>query len=308
MPSSPILEIRGLHKNFGRKGILKGVSLSLFAGDRVVILGAKNSGKSTLLKIILNLIFPSSGQILLFGNKHSHHTLRREVGYLPQDLNFPANITAQEYLRLCGELSGISFGVLREEIPATLHLLKLENYRYKDINSLPKNIKRRLALAQAILHKPSLLLADEISSNCPPEEMELFKRAVKEQIGGSGAILYTSNVVGEEERRCDYFLLLRRGRIEVQKHINKVLAGIKFYRLRVEGGDKKLDKKLEELGGVEKTGDGDFRLRILQKRSPDDIKKMVSSCGGKVMEMVEEPPSPQELFREIMREKEGGGK
>jgi ABC-2 type transport system ATP-binding protein len=192
---------------------LRGVSFGIEPGEVFALLGPNRAGKTTLLKILLGLCHPSGGRVSRLGRPLSERSTLARVGYMHENQAFPGYLTAATLLEFFGGLSGISPSVLRTRVPALLDRLGLADRAHESIARFSKGMVRRLALAQAVLSEPNLLVLDE-----PMEGLDLGARLLLQEIVAqhrrSGkAVLIVSHALGEVAQVCDRLAVLVEGRL-----------------------------------------------------------------------------------------------
>jgi ABC-2 type transport system ATP-binding protein len=192
---------------------LRGVSFGIESGEVFAILGPNRSGKTTLLKILLSLCHSSGGRVFRLGRPLSERSTLARVGYMHENQAFPRYLTAVALLEFYGELSSISPSVLRTRVPELLERLGLTDRAHEPIARFSKGMVQRLALAQAVLAEPDLLVLDE-----PMEGLDLSARLqlqeiVAEQRGAGKTVLVVSHALGEVAQVCDRLAVLVEGRL-----------------------------------------------------------------------------------------------
>lgn len=204
--------LEGISKSFGEQRILKGISFSIPAGIIYGILGPSGCGKTTTVKIMTGILKPSSGTATVLERRMPDIELFREIGYMAQADAVYNNLTGRENLEFFGMLYGMKGPSLRDRIHEVLNLMGLTADRDKLVQAYSGGMKRRLALAAAILHKPSVLVLDEPTVGLDPvlrkEIWEAFYRMTTEGV----TIVVTTHVM-DEAMKCDRLALMRNGRL-----------------------------------------------------------------------------------------------
>lgn len=211
------LEIRGLKKHFGLKPILRGVDLSVNAGERVALLGANGAGKTTLLRILAGLTRPGAGQIMLDGLNLLQQTraVRRKIGFVAHQPYLYDELTALENLLFFARMYALEQPQARAvELLQRVGLSKKARER---AHSLSRGQLQRLALARALLHRPQLLLLDEAETGLDQEGLEVLNELLQEHRAKSGTILFTTHDLERAIERSDRIALLHQGRLAYQE-------------------------------------------------------------------------------------------
>lgn len=202
------LEIKNITKKFKHKTAVNGFSMVIDANECVGLIGPNGAGKSTLIQIIADILYADEGGILLDGQKIS--SMKHQIGYLPQYPNFFSWMTAFETLSFMGTLSGMSKDELQKEIPLLLEKVGLGKEAHIHVGTFSGGMKQRLGIAQALLHKPALMIMDEPVSALDPigrrEVLNLLKEIKKET-----TILLSTHILSDAEEICERFVVIKNG-------------------------------------------------------------------------------------------------
>ena len=201
-----------LSKNYGKKSALKNVSVTIHSG-MYGLLGRNGAGKTSLMRILATLSVPSSGEISMNGIPIKETTKIREiVGYLPQDFSFYRNMSVYGAMDYLGLLSNIPDKVRKERISALLEQVNLkENVRTK-VKALSGGMKRRLGIAQALLHNPQILIVDEPTAGLDPEERIRFRNLLSE-FAEDRIVILSTHISSDVESSCENIGVLDNGRM-----------------------------------------------------------------------------------------------
>ncbi len=219
-----VVSVRNLRKRYRRRDpwAVDDVTFELDAGQAFGLLGPNGAGKTSVVKMIAGLIRPDSGSISLFGSNPGNPAARAELGFAPEDPDFPKFLRAPEVLDYFASLFGLDDAERKRRIPETLEFAGLEAER-RQVRQFSKGMKQRLGIAQAILGRPKLLILDEPTADLDP----LGRRAVRaliERLKQSGvAILLNSHLLSEVERVCDNVAILARGRVLKEGTMSEVV-------------------------------------------------------------------------------------
>lgn len=195
-------------KIFKGKIAVNNFSMELQSGECVGLIGPNGAGKSTLIKVISDIIDPTAGEVLLNGKKISK--IKREIGYLPQYPNFFHWMTAKETLTFMGQLSGLKKGELTNSIPEILTKVGLRGEENSKVSTFSGGMKQRLGIAQALLHKPSLIVMDEpVSALDPIGRREVLN--LIEEIKNDTTILLSTHILSDAEEICERFVIIKDG-------------------------------------------------------------------------------------------------
>jgi ABC-2 type transport system ATP-binding protein len=207
------IRTRGLRKVFSGKVAVRSLTLDVSRGEVFGFLGANGAGKSTSVKMLLGLVFPTSGEAEILGRPAGDVKTRSKVGFLPEHFRFYDWLTSTELLKLHGRLYGMSHGMLRERVPALLDLVGLTPHSDKPLRDFSKGMLQRIGLAQALLNEPDLIFLDEPTSGLDPFGRRLVRDIIKAQRARGATVLLNSHLLGEVEITCDRVAFIRDGEV-----------------------------------------------------------------------------------------------
>ncbi len=219
--ATALLSVESLTKNYvrthlGRTTTSRGVqdlSFEINSGEVFGLLGLNGSGKTTTLKLILGLLFPTTGRIGLFGQTGVTTEAQKRTGYLPEVPYFYRHLTPVEVLRLYGSLSKIPEAQLNNRIEEMLRLVKMEPFRTKPMKEFSKGMLQRIGLAQAMLHDPDFLILDEPVTGLDPLGIRQSRELLSELNKRGKTILFSSHSISELERLAHRVGILIDGRM-----------------------------------------------------------------------------------------------
>jgi len=206
-----ILEIQQLYKSFGSQKVLSGLDMNVPEHSIFGFVGQNGAGKTTTMKIVLGLLKSDRGNITICGEKACFGETRtnRNIGYLPDVPEFYNYMRPMEYLKLCGEITGLSKSHTIAKSEELLSLVGLAGER-KRIGGFSRGMKQRLGIAQALLHEPRLLICDEPTSALDPigrREILDILRTIK----GKTTVVFSTHILSDVERICDHVTILHEG-------------------------------------------------------------------------------------------------
>jgi ABC-2 type transport system ATP-binding protein len=192
---------------------LREVTLRVNAGEALGLLGPNRAGKTTLLKILLSLCQPSSGQVVRLGASLSDRSTLARVGYVHENHAFPRYLTASSLLEYYGALSLLPQEVVRARVPKLLERVGLTDRSREPIARFSKGMLQRLGIAQALINEPELLVLDEPTEGLDLDGRHLLRDVVREIKARAGSVLLVSHVLPEVEQLCDRVAVLVKGRV-----------------------------------------------------------------------------------------------
>jgi ABC-2 type transport system ATP-binding protein len=215
------IRTRGLRKVFSGKVAVRNLTLDVAQGEVFGFLGPNGAGKSTSVKMLLGLVFPTSGEAEILGCPVGDVRTRRKVGFLPEHFRFYDWLTSTELLNLHGRLYGMSRATLRQRVPALLDLVGLAPHREKRLREFSKGMLQRIGLAQALLNEPDLIFLDEPTSGLDPIGRRLVRDIIKVQRDRGTTVLLNSHLLGEVEITCNRVAFIKDGEVVETRQLNR---------------------------------------------------------------------------------------
>lgn len=232
------IRTRGLRKVFGGKVAVRNLTLDVARGEVFGFLGPNGAGKSTSVKMLLGLVFPTSGEAEILGRPAGDVKTRGKVGFLPEHFRFYDWLNSTELLKLHGRLYGMSHSALRERVPSLLDLVGLTPHRDKPLRDFSKGMLQRIGLAQALLNEPDLIFLDEPTSGLDPFGRRLVRDIIKAQRDRGATVLLNSHLLGEVEITCDRVAFIRDGEVVETRQLNeneeKITVSIRAVNVNAE--------------------------------------------------------------------------
>ena len=243
------ISIRSLNKKYPNGNhALKDINMEIPTG-MFGLLGPNGAGKSTLMRILVALMEPTSGEVEVFGYNllKERKEVRKILGYLPQDFRFFAKYKTYEFLDYAARLSGMNNGKQRKQaVDAMLESVGLFDVRERYANRLSGGMKRRLGIAQALIHNPKLIIVDEPTTGLDPEERIRFRNLLAAISKKDVSIILSTHIVGDISSTCNYMALMNTGELAFlgpPQDILKETEG-KVWRLKINSDELPLiDKK-----------------------------------------------------------------
>ncbi|TAN05953.1 MAG: ABC transporter ATP-binding protein [Rhodanobacteraceae bacterium] len=216
MTSAPaLLELDSVSRRLGGRAVLHAVSFALERGDVLGLLGANGAGKSTTLAVIAGLLRPDSGHVRLDGQaiEDDAQACRNRIGWVPESVPLWPELTVTEALNACGRLRGMPRATRQAACARELARLQLEDVAGRLCGQLSLGQKRRVGLAQALLHEPDLLVLDEPGNGLDPLQTAELRGLIK-QLSPRRGIILSSHGLTEVEAMCSRVVILHQGRVQ----------------------------------------------------------------------------------------------
>jgi ABC-2 type transport system ATP-binding protein len=212
---APAIEIRDLRKFYGSKAAVDGLSLSVPRGSFFGFLGPNGAGKSTTIRMLTGLIPPTSGSIALLGMPMPDQELeiKKRIGLVPDESLLFDRLTGAEFREFVGRMYGLARPVAQERAGELLGLFELADQRRKLIAEYSKGMRKRVAMAASLIHRPELFLMDEPFEGVDAVGARLMKDILLDQVRQGATIFLTSHVLEVVERLCDRVAIINEGKI-----------------------------------------------------------------------------------------------
>ena len=215
---TPAIQVQNLRKIYGDKAAVDGLSLTVPRGCFFGFLGPNGAGKTTTIKMLMGLAAPTSGSIELLGLPMPEQALaiKQRIGLVPDESLLFDHLTGGEFIEFVGRIYGLERGVARERSAELMELFELSGNTRKLINEYSKGMRKRVAMAAALIHRPQLYLMDEPFEGVDAVGARLMKDILLEQVRHGATIFLTSHVLEVVERLCDRVAIINEGRLVLE--------------------------------------------------------------------------------------------
>jgi ABC-2 type transport system ATP-binding protein len=249
-----MIEVSELKKSYGSVEALRGVSLAIAPGQIVGLLGPNGAGKTTIIKILTGYLQPDAGKVTVDGLDVLTHTreVQARIGYLPENAPLYPELSVQGYLRMMAELRQIPRAEQLACISEAVYATGLAEHLTRPIGTLSKGFRQRVGLAQAILHRPKLLILDEPTVGLDPTQIVEIRRLIH-RLAERSTILFSTHILSEVEALCDRALILINGLVKADNRLSdleQTADAVLVLGDRVEGAERYL-RSLPGVRGIE---------------------------------------------------------
>lgn len=278
-----VVETRNLTKVYrdfwGRQKVraLKSLDLEIRKGEVFGLLGPNGSGKTTTMKLLLGLLFPTSGDIFVLGKAATDVTKNEKIGYLPEESYLYRFLNAEETLDFYGRLFNMSGAVRRQRVSQLIGMVGLESAKKRQLREYSKGMSRRLGLAQALINDPDLILLDEPTSGLDPIGTRNMKDLILELKEQGKTVIMSSHLLADVQDVCDRIGILYQGELKELGHVGDLL---------------------------QVTEETEFRASGLSDNAKEKVKQLIEAEGGKVLYSGHPTTSLEDLFLRIIEESE----
>ena len=297
--SRDMLSISGLRKQFGEKTVLNGLNLVVPEKSIFGFIGKNGAGKTTTMKMILGLLGPDSGEITVNGEKvfYGQTNTNRYIGYLPDVPEFYGFMTPAEYLRFCGEISGMGKADNEKRCKELLELVGLSGDKHR-IKGFSRGMKQRLGIAQALYNHPKLLICDEPTSALDPvgrKEILDIMLSIREQT----TILFSTHILSDVERICTDVAFLDKGVINIQGKLSEIKAKYRKEEYLVEVENQTdINILCQTFADIRHMGNNQLILRE-NNNTIFEVLRFLSDKNIPVLKVEREEPTLESLFMEV---------
>ncbi len=308
--SPNMIKVQDLTKQYAGRTAVDHVSFEVEPGEIVGFLGPNGAGKSTTMRILSGFMPPTSGRAAVNGYDVYHQSIevRRSVGYMPEMAPLYTDMRVKEYLRFRAELKGLSGKALRHRVGEVMDLCAVTDVRRRLIGNLSKGYRQRVALADALVHNPPLLILDEPTNGLDPVQIRQVRELLR-SLRPAHTILLSTHILQEVEAVCDRVVMIHQGKIravDTPDNLTRKLRAASLVQIELQG-DGELLTLLETLPGVRKaTQDNEldgWRFISLRVEARHDVREALAEMAmiqkWKVRELHRQLPSLEDVFVEL---------
>jgi ABC-2 type transport system ATP-binding protein len=292
----PAIETRDLRKTYRGVEALRGVSIKVEPGEVYGLLGRNGAGKTTLVKILLGIVTPTGGDANLLEHRAGDATVRRRVGFLPEDHRFPDYHTGVSLLDFYGDLYGLPAAARRRRADEALEMVGLADRKHSKVRTFSKGMKQRLGIAQAIFHDPELIFLDEPTDGVDPigrREIRGILQKLKER---GVTVFLNSHLLSEVELLCDRVAIMEKGRLAREGTVEELTEMHNMYVLGLADGETMPVAELAAAGFELKPVGEHWETVIRDGKSIDAVVDHLRGLGLRLRHLVEKRQTLEEAF------------
>jgi ABC-2 type transport system ATP-binding protein len=298
----------GLTKDYGPRRAIENLTFEANQGEVVGFLGPNGAGKTTTMRILTGYMPPTYGtaQVAGFDVVDDSLEVRRRVGYLPETVPLYPDMTVFEYLKFMANIRHIPNN--EELIDEVLSLVGMEQRAYGYIGNLSKGMRQRVGLAQALLHKPEVLILDEPTIGLDPAQVVEVRNVIRD-IGKERTVLLSTHILSEAQQLCDRVMIIDKGHIVAEdspENLQARLVGAEKAILRIKGEVEELVPRLKKISGIQEMKIRPDGALEFQFAPGVDIRpvvaKTVIDAGFDLLELSPDRMSLEEIFLELTRD------
>jgi ABC-2 type transport system ATP-binding protein len=290
--------VKDFRPGFGlrRKRVLDGISFSVRRGEIFGFVGPNGAGKTTTLKILLGLIYASSGDAAILGHRVRETAFRREIGFLPENPYFYDFLTGREILHFYARLSGVSRESRARRVDELLERVSLRHAADARLRTYSKGMLQRIGIAQALVHDPQVVFLDEPMSGLDPIGRKEIRDLILRLHAEGKTIFMNTHILTDVEMLCDRVAIIVKGRIRYEGRIEDFLEGERHCDLTLANLPPELAESFERRYGAGLSGRGEnVEFRVAEKHSGDMIRAALDA-GAEVRALAPHRVSLESIF------------
>lgn len=227
------VSLEDVSKSFGNILAVDGLSVNIPVGCIYGFLGPNGAGKTTSIRMIMNIIRPDSGAIEVLGES-SVESAKNRIGYMPEERGLYRKMTVRKVLTYFGAIKGLKHDELARAVPLWLRRVDLENWADKKVEELSRGMHQKLQFAVTIINNPELVILDEPFSGLDPLNQDLLKEIISQMRNEGRTVIFSTHVMSEAEKLCDYILLINKGKAVLDDRLKKIRSQYSSQVVRVE--------------------------------------------------------------------------
>jgi ABC-2 type transport system ATP-binding protein len=300
-----MIKVSGLTKDYGARRAINNLNFDAQQGEIVGFLGPNGAGKTTTMRILTGYMPPSDGEAIVAGYDVVEESLevRKRVGYLPETVPLYTDMVVFDYLKYMGELRHIPN--VDDRVEEVLDMVGLIDRSNGYIGNLSKGMRQRVGLAQALLHRPEVLILDEPTIGLDPGQVVEVRELIRE-IGKERTVLLSTHLLYEAQNLCDRVLIINKGKIvaeDTTENLQARLLGAERVIVRVRGEADELSDTIKKVKGVQRVETHDDGAVEFEFSSGKDLRpevaKQVIKDGYDLLELRPLGMSLEEIFLEL---------
>jgi ABC-2 type transport system ATP-binding protein len=282
-----MIEVSQLTKRFAGRAAVDGIRFSVGKGEIVGFLGPNGAGKTTTMRMLTGYLPPTSGSAAIAGLDVFKDSLkvRREIGYMPESVPLYEDMRVEEYLKFRGALKGLRGRALRENTGRVTELASLKEVSRKMIASLSKGYRQRLGLADALIHRPRLLILDEPTNGLDPNQIRQVRSLIA-QLSAEHTILLSTHILSEVQMTCRRVIIIHRGQIRADdspENLARASRTAATITVEIKAPAEEAAGKLQSLPGVRRvtpvSAESDWQTLEVKCEENADVREAISQAA-----------------------------
>ena len=295
-----VIETRGLRKEYGRIEALKGVSLKVEPGQIYGLLGQNGAGKSTMVKILLGIVRKTDGDAYLLGEPAGTTDVRKRVGYLPEDHQFPGYHTGRSLLHFYGQLYGLGREDRTRRMNEALDIVGLKKRADSKIKTYSKGMKQRLGIAQSFFHDPEVIFLDEPTDGVDPVGRKEIRDLLGQLKQEGRTVFVNSHLLGEVEMISDRVAIIHQGEMVREGTVDDLTRQANRFTIGLADGQAFPLQELKDRGFKVALNDDMAEVELADGQTIDPVLELLWAKGLKLRHLVEQKQTLESVFMQMV--------
>ena len=307
-----MIKIDRVTKIFGPTVAVRNISFEVKKGEILGFLGPNGAGKTTTMRIITGYFPPTNGNAYVAGHSVLDDPLsvKRRIGYVPENPSMYKDMRVNEYLRFVGAIKGVKRNLLKESIEKSVQLCALESVVHKRIKELSKGFRQRVALGQALVNDPPVLVLDEPTSGLDPKQIHEIRELIK-SMAGKRTIILSTHILPEVSMTCNKVVIINEGKIvavDTTENIGRSFTHTNQIEVTVQGPSNRIIENLTKMDGINRVDHKGMSYIIDVEKDTDlraEIAKKIVENGFDLLELKRKSLSLEDIFLKLVIKEEG---
>jgi ABC-2 type transport system ATP-binding protein len=304
MNADTLISVQNLSRYYGPLCAVNNISFEVKRGQVLGFLGPNGAGKTTTMQMLTGTLAPTLGQVSIAGHDLLDYPLKAKtaIGYLPEQPPVYKEMRVNEYLRFCAKLHHMPRRSIAQAIDRAVEQCNIGEVRQRLVGNLSKGYQQRVGIAQAIIHKPSVVILDEPTIGLDPQEMIKIRELIGE-LAKDCSVILSSHILQEVQAVCNHVQIINKGELVLNDTINGLLTQIQATHLQValhRPPDLEVLKQIDGVENIEPQKDNRFYIQYVADNNPAEllVEKAVAANWG-LYELIPEQRSLEQIFVEL---------
>ncbi len=308
-----MIQVHELTKRYARHEAVSGITFGVERGEIVGFLGPNGAGKTTTLRMLTGYLPPTSGTARVAGHDVFRESVaaRRKIGYMPENVPLYGEMRVREYLKFRARLKGLAGGDVRRRVGEVMDVCGLENVRRKMIKTLSKGYRQRVGLADALVHRPELLILDEPTNGLDPIQIRQIRELIR-RLGEQHTVLISTHILSEVQMIAGRVIIIDNGRIKANDTPENLITAMRSagrVQVEIQGDVEVISAALARIDRVKKVTsealDNDWHRHEVWADSGSDVRERInglsSQYGWPLRSLFRHQATLEDVFVELTR-------
>jgi len=308
-----VIKIEGVTKRYGQTVAVRNISFDVERGEILGFLGPNGAGKTTTMRVITGYFPPTNGNVWVSGHSVLDEPIeaKRQIGYVPENPAMYYEMKTTDYLKYVGAIKGVPRAKIKERLDHTVERCALKSVVNKRVGELSRGFKQRVALGQALINDPPVLVLDEPTTGLDPKQIYEIRQLIK-SMAGERTVILSTHILPEVSMTCSKVVIINEGEIvavDTTQNIGKSLVHSHQVELVAKGPSRKIVESISAIDGVGRVDtDGDMYTVETEKDKDlrSQIAKRIVEEGFELLELRSRSMSLEDVFLKLVTEEEGG--